>query len=108
MNLRKIFRREIFVEFRQDFCFRRSSLKLQRHEKELDKNMLMSMVTKERNVEKSFRARLDELSADENKPAEAIDLPEEESSQRTNTRKKEGNMDCNLQPNFGTKSHWFD
>ena len=29
---------------------------------------------------KSFRARLDELSADENKPAEAIDQPEEEST----------------------------
>ena len=42
---------------------------------------------------KSFRARLDELSAEEKEPAEAIDQPEEESSQRTNTRKKEGNMD---------------
>ena len=44
---------------------------------------------------KSFRARLDELSAEEKEAAEAIDQPEEESSQRTNTRKKEGNMDCN-------------
>ena len=42
---------------------------------------------------KSFRARLDELSAEEKEPAEAIDQPEEESSQRTNTRKKEENMD---------------
>ena len=57
--------------------------------------MLMSMVTKERNVEKSFRARLDELSAEEKETAEATGQPEEESSQRTNTRKKEGNMDCN-------------
>lgn len=45
---------------------------------------------------KSFRAWLNDLSADENKPAEAIDQPEEESIQRTNTKKKEeGNMDCN-------------
>ena len=42
-----------------------------------------------------FRARLDELSAEEKGTAEATGQPEEESSQRTNTRKKEGNMDCN-------------